>query len=281
MTRITLGITAFWVVLLAFVTVFIYRWQEFQRGNQQLVSILQAEARPTGVSADGYPDLPSPVQRYLARVLPQDLAAGGLAASKVVQLEQTGTFWLNNRWQPFTASQVNSLSPLGFVWQARVQAGPGLKAHVVDYYVHAEGGLEARLAGVLTLVNSRGTPMINSSELMRVLAEAPWYPIVFTSEQFSWQPEDAHSATVTVRDGDNEVSLTYHFNEAYEIEAISGLRYRETPEGAVLTPWRGRFWNYAERAGVRLPLDGEVAWLLPEGEQTYWRGHIEQIRYSQ
>ncbi len=118
-----------------------------------------------------------------------------------------------------------------------------------------------------------------------MLAEAPWYPKLLTSEQLEWQTEDArqdtYKASVTVRDGDNEVSLTYHFNEAYEIEAISGLRYRETPEGAVLTPWRGRFWNYAERAGVRVPLDGEVAWLLPEGEQPYWRGHVEQIQYNQ
>ena len=33
----------------------------------------------------------------------------------------------------------------------------------------------------------------------------------------------------------------------------------------VPTPWQGRFWNYEERDGMRMPLDGEVAWLLPEG----------------
>jgi hypothetical protein len=41
----------------------------------------------------------------------------------------------------------------------------------------------------------------------------------------------------------------------------------------VPTSWRGRFWNNEERGGMRVPLDGEVAWMLPEGAKPYWRGH--------
>jgi hypothetical protein len=48
----------------------------------------------------------------------------------------------------------------------------------------------------------------------------------------------------------------------------------------VPTPWRGRFWNYAERNGMLVPLDGEVAWVLPESMQPYWRGHIVAITYE-
>ena len=48
----------------------------------------------------------------------------------------------------------------------------------------------------------------------------------------------------------------------------------------VPTPWRGRFWQYEERGGMRVPLDGEVAWLPPEGEKPYWHGHITEISYE-
>ena len=48
----------------------------------------------------------------------------------------------------------------------------------------------------------------------------------------------------------------------------------------VPTPWQGRFWNYEERGGMRVPLDGEVAWLLPEGPKPYWRGRIAEIDYE-
>jgi hypothetical protein len=31
---------------------------------------------------------------------------------------------------------------------------------------------------------------------------------------------------------------------------------------------------------MRMPLDGEVAWLLPEGAKAYWRGRVIEILYE-
>ena len=49
----------------------------------------------------------------------------------------------------------------------------------------------------------------------------------------------------------------------------------------VPAPWHGRFWNYEGRGSMLVPLDGEVAWLLPEGAKPYWRGHITEIDYDE
>ena len=38
-----------------------------------------------------------------------------------------------------------------------------------------------------------------------------------------------------------------------------------------------RVWNDAERGGVTMPLEGEVAWLLPAGPYLDWRGKLETI----
>jgi hypothetical protein len=35
---------------------------------------------------------------------------------------------------------------------------------------------------------------------------------------------------------------------------------------------QGRFWGHEVRGGMLVPLQGEAAWLLPEGVQPYWRG---------
>ena len=45
-------------------------------------------------------------------------------------------------------------------------------------------------------------------------------------------------------------------------------------------PWQARCWNYAICDGMRVPLDGEAAWLLPEGVSAYWRGHITRLSYE-
>ena len=31
---------------------------------------------------------------------------------------------------------------------------------------------------------------------------------------------------------------------------------------------------------MRVPLDGEAAWLPPGGEKPHWRGRITEIRYQ-
>ena len=54
-------------------------------------------------------------------------------------------------------------------------------------------------------------------------------------------------------------------------------RGRTVSGEVVPTPWQGSFWNYEEHGGMLVPLEGEVAWLLPEGEKPYWRGSITEI----
>ncbi|MFN0069395.1 MAG: DUF6920 family protein, partial [Limisphaerales bacterium] len=44
--------------------------------------------------------------------------------------------------------------------------------------------------------------------------------------------------------------------------------------------WEGRFWNYALRDGMRVPLEAEVSWMTPDGERPYWRGKIAKLNYE-
>jgi hypothetical protein len=45
-------------------------------------------------------------------------------------------------------------------------------------------------------------------------------------------------------------------------------------------PWHGRFWAYEVRNGMRIPLEGEVAWQLPAGLFPYCRVRIREIAYE-
>jgi hypothetical protein len=58
------------------------------------------------------------------------------------------------------------------------------------------------------------------------------------------------------------------------------MRHRDVRGIGVLTPWTGRFGNYARRGGMMIPLSGEVEWLLPEGPTPYWRGRIVRAEYE-
>jgi hypothetical protein len=57
---------------------------------------------------------------------------------------------------------------------------------------------------------------------------------------------------------------------------------RERTVGVKITtaPWQGRFWNYALRAGMRVPLAGKVQWMLPDGPLPCFRATATDIAYT-
>ncbi|MCU0933983.1 MAG: hypothetical protein MUE86_05990, partial [Thiobacillaceae bacterium] len=57
-------------------------------------------------------------------------------------------------------------------------------------------------------------------------------------------------------------------------------RGRAVGDQVIPTPWEGRMSNYQRRHGLLIPVDGEVAWLTPEGRLPYWRGTITELGYQ-
>lgn len=223
--------------------------------------------------------LPLPVQRCLRVVLSE-----GQPMVRAVFLEHTGTFNMSERmerWRPFHSTQLVITRPPGFDWDGRIAVLPGLSVYIHDAYIAGEGLLHASLLGFVSLADLRGSREMAQGELMRFLAEAAWYPTaLLPSQGVSWEAVDEHSARAALKDGALEVKLVFDFGEE---GLIAGVRSQARPRAAggevVPTPWRGRFWNYAVRGGMHVPLEGEVAWVLPEGEKPYWRGRISKLIY--
>jgi hypothetical protein len=203
-----------------------------------------------------------------------------------VRVRHEGTFNMGEgaetNWKPFTSDQVVVAQRPGFDWNGRVAMAPGLPVRVHDAYVAGEGILHASLLGLFSVVDMRGTGEIAEGELMRFFAEATWYPTaLLPSQDVRWEARDDRSARATLEEGDISLTMLFTFDERGLIETVS-VKERGAAVGdkIVPTPWRGRFWNYEERGGMLVPLNGEVAWVPPEGEKPYWRGHITEIAYQ-
>jgi hypothetical protein len=96
-----------------------------------------------------------------------------------------------------------------------------------------------------------------------------------------WSPVDEHSARATLQDSALSVTLLFHFDSENLIDTVRAeARGRSVGTGAVSMPWQGRLWNYTTRDGMRVPLEGEAAWVTPERVKTYWRGKITGLRYE-
>lgn len=254
-----------------------YRWQsETDRIRAKLTSG-QRIIQPKIYDPKELNGLPAPVQRYFRTVLKD-----GQAIVALVKLSQKGLFNLNemeDKWNPFAATQLVMTQRFGFDWDARIQIVPGLNIFVHDTYLFGEGSLLASLLGLFTVAKMDSTPESNLGELLRFFAEAAWYPTaLLPSQGVCWKAIDKHSARATLSDGATTVSAVFRFNPEGGIATFrADARYRDNHNSM---PWSGRFWDYAVRAGMLIPLKGEVGWEYPEGIRLYFKGETTEINYE-
>jgi len=251
--------------------------------TQALRTRLDAARPPVGKRTVDFGDLdglPAPVQRYFRTVL-----TDGQPVVTRAHVQHEGTFNMSEtgeQWKPFTSEQWVTTHRPGFVWNGRVAVLPGVPARVHDAYVAGEGILNVALLGLVSVADFRGKGELADGELMRYLAEASWYPTALLPGQgTTWEAVDERSAIATLTDGYTDITMQFAFDDQGLIETVRAeARGRTVGDEIVPTPWQGRFWNYEQRDGMLVPIDAEVAWLLPEGEKAYWRGHITHLDYD-
>jgi hypothetical protein len=271
------------VVIVAVAAVVVYGALRWDAGTRELRARLEAAripVKPEVVDFRELEGLPAPVQRYFRTVLKE-----GQPMVSGVRVQHRGTFNMgetSEQWKPFTSDQRVITRRPGFDWDGRVAVMPGLTVRVHDAYVAGEGILHAALLGLFSVVNLRGTREVAEGELMRFFAEAAWYPTaLLPSQGVRWEEGGTRFARATLADSSVTVTMRFSFNEDGTIETVRAeARGRTVGDQIIPTPWQGRFWNYQQQDGMLVPLDGEVAWLLPEGAKPYWRGHIAEIAYE-
>ncbi|MGB5959506.1 MAG: DUF6544 family protein [Coleofasciculaceae cyanobacterium] len=254
-----------------------YRWQSDTDKLRAKLASGRQSLQPKIYNQKELEGLPAPVQRFFRTVLKD-----GQVIASAVKLSQQGQFNMSeteDKWSPFTATQLVTTQRPGFDWDARIQMAPGLNAFVHDTYLLGEGSLHASLLGLFTVADVRGTPEAAQGELLRFFAETAWYPTaLLPSQGVRWEAIDDTSARATLTDGATNVSLVFQFNAEGAIATMRAeARYRDKLNAM---PWCGRFWEYSVQGGMLIPLEGEVGWEYPEGTRLYFKGRTTEINYE-
>ena len=220
------------------------------------------------------------MQRYFRVALKE-----GQAIIKGARFSHAGTFNTSEAkpsWKPFTSNQNVVVNKPGFIWDARVQMFPAVSVFVHDAYIAGEGSLQASILGLFDVANMSNSEAIAQGELLWFLAETPLYPTSLLPHQgMKWEAIDDQSAQVTLTDNELEVTMTFIFNQSGLIDTVwAAARGRSSGKIIEYMPWQGRFWNYAEREGMMIPSEAEVAWLPPEGLKPYYRSKLTAISFA-
>lgn len=256
------------------------RWNAAARELTARLDAARTPPAPSRYDARELEGLPAPVQRYFRAVLKD-----GQPIVTAAGVEHTGSFNMSatgEQWKPFTSVQHVVTRRPGFVWDARIAMLPGLSVHVHDAYVAGEGLLHAAIGGLVTMADLRGGGELARGELMRFFAEAAWYPTAFLPSQgVRWEAVDDRSARATLSDGALSLTMLFRFDADGLMESVRAeARGRMVGQVTTMAPWEGRWSDYRLQDDLRVPFTGEVAWLLPEGRKTYWRGTIRSLVYE-
>ena len=257
-----------------------FRWRSQTAELVRRLNQPRIPSRPARFTAAELAGVPPPVAGYLRAVLTE-----GQPVVRYARLTQHGQFLVRptpQGWRPFAATEYFATNPGGFVWDARIRVAPGFAIHVRDAFVDGVGSMLASLAALWRMVSVEGTPGIAAGALHRYLAEAVWFPTaLLPGEGVAWTPIDETSARATLSVAGTTVSLDFHFGaDGLVSRVFTPARARDVDGRLVSTPWQGRFSQYVQQGPMRIPLAGEVEWMLPEGPLQYWRGEITGAVYT-
>ncbi|WP_052346349.1 DUF6544 family protein [Hymenobacter swuensis] len=213
--------------------------------------------------------LPAPVQRYFRRVLPD-----GQPYLRGVRLRHTGQFKtdLDKGWVDIAGEQYIMADPPAFIWQ-----GTSRQFTARDEFVDGHGRLRVRLLGAVPIVDGTG-PHFDQGELLRWLSECAFLPTaLLPSERLQWSAIDEHSARLTLTYGGQTLQYLFSFDHQGELVQCETQRYQGENQ---LLPWRGRFSDYQQLHGVRVPTLLEGMWVLDGQERPYARFTVQELHYE-
>ena len=270
-------------LIVASLALALYGKARWNAGTTQLLHRLdaaQVNSSPQFFNATELEGLPAPVKRYFQTVLKD-----GQPIITAATVQHSGTFNMSataENWKPFISTQRVTTNRPGFDWDARVEMLPGVAAHIRDAYVAGSGLLKISVFGLIPVANLPETADLSKGEFMRFCIEAPLYPTaLLPSQGVVWRAVDTQSADAVFTDAGITVNLRFGFGADGLITTVFAAERGRLVGGKITkAPWQARYLNYAERSGMVVPLQSEVAWVLPEGIKTYYRGLMTFASYE-
>lgn len=224
-------------------------------------------------------DMPEPVARYL------DLAiARQPGAIRFTRLFQEGSFRMNpgTKWMPMSASQYLFSHPMASVWSGKTSAAPMLWIRARDKYEQGGANMRIMLLSTFRVADITGEKM-HISALSRYLSELVWLPTsLVPKDNLRWEAVDETSARAYLSDGHIEVSALFWFDRETGLpnKVESTDKYRSVGRKMHKNRWTGYFGKWENTGGFLVPMEGSAQWNLPEGDMTYVRFAVSDIRFS-
>jgi len=222
-------------------------------------------------------NLPEPVQRYFKYSLQENQNY-----ISFVKLKHEGTFRQSQGqgWIPMVGQEYFTTENPGFVWIGKMKPYPLLWIDGKDEFIDGKGNFQIKLLSLFTVADTKGKES-DESELLRWLAETPWFPTaLLPSKYLHWESVNSSSAKAVVEYGKIKATVVFSFNEQGQIIKLNADRYRTVNNTFSKDKWVGYYRDYTKVNDVMIPKEIEAAWNFSSGEFSYAKFKITDIKYN-
>lgn len=229
------------------------------------------------VAEEDFSHLPDPVSNWLR-------------TTGVLNKPEIQTVWVKQRalmkmkpeqkeWHNAAAQQYVVTHDPSFIWTVEMDMSPLVKIKGRDKFVDGRGEMLIKMNSLINVVNEKG-PQMDEGTLQRFLGELVWYPSVAVSPYIEWEEMDDYSARATMKWNGVTGSGIFYFDKEYNFIKFEALRYMGNKEDAPKYPWIITVDDYAVFDGIKVPSRMQATWKLDEGDWTWLKLEIEDLRYN-
>lgn len=226
----------------------------------------------------GISHLPAPVQRYI-----KYSGAIGKPIPKNFYIEFDAEMFRNPGDKPMksVSRQYNFIqNPVRIFFMESVMLF--IPFHAFHSYKNQNATFIVRVASLFNAVDLAGGEL-TSAETVTLLNDICLFaPAMLIDRRFTWEVINPLSSRVTFTNGRYKVSAMLYFNDKGElVNFVSDDRSALQNDGTLRRArWSTPVRDYREFEGRRVLTYGEAIWNYPEGDFTYGKFTLKNIRYN-
>jgi hypothetical protein len=183
------------------------------------------------------------------------------------------------RWYAAEALQYSTTCPPAFIWTVSMYMSPIIRITGRDKYVDGKGEMLIRMNSLINIVKERGDKL-DEGTVQRYLGELVWLPSLSISPYLTWEAIDHLSAKATLSYKGTSASGVFYFNEHGDFVKFVAMRYMGNKPDSKKYPWVLTVDEYSVFEGIKVPSRMEATWKLDDGDWTWLKLEVVDIKYN-
>jgi hypothetical protein len=269
------------IIVITLIPFLAYKSSELKRAYNAEVEreLNQTEASVKDIlTEEDIKDLPEPIQKYIR-------ISNAIGKEKVRNFRVVfdGEFRTDpsRDWGKMKAEQYTDLTDTTRLYYIEMKMF-GLTVSGFHKYSDAKAAMIGKLAGLVKVIDGKG-PEMNEGETVTVFNDMCMLaPGSLIDKRIEWQQLNSKTVKAAFTNKGIKISATLYFNDKGELINFDSNDRYYSPTGKTYEKhrWSTPLKDYKDYNGIRISSGGEAVWTLPEGDYSYGRLTIKDVRYN-